>query len=226
MAEGGEENTDGQTISTDDMQEDIFRIDSEIQALTDKAVGCVYRCVTCWKLSSEHPDNNVKYCHQKQSPLNVYGASLLRQHESAHRALELIQSGLLSTETQRFLNEKIELQRDLIDRHAVKVKEYKAKASRMEALSQKNSDSLNQVVNARSRDAEVFSEFLTKFRRYMNDELSSGSIEREYQTAAQRISIMRDQSVSDDTDDDDSDDDFDDSFDDYGTGDVGDGGGC
>ena len=42
MAEGEEEDTIGQTISTDDMQQDIFRLDAEINAMTDKAVSATY----------------------------------------------------------------------------------------------------------------------------------------------------------------------------------------
>ena len=91
MAEGEEEDTIGQTISTDDMQQDIFRLDAEINAMTDKAVSATYRCQTCCKLATEHPDGNVKYCNRKKSSIQEYGASLLRQHESVKRALELLQ---------------------------------------------------------------------------------------------------------------------------------------
>ena len=131
MVEGEEEDTIGQTISTDDMQQDIFRLDAEINAMTDKAVSATYRCHTCCKLAMEHPDGNVKYCNRKKSSIQEYGASLLRQHESVKRALELLQSGLVSEDTERLLKEKITLQRDLIDRHAAKVREYKEKASWM-----------------------------------------------------------------------------------------------
>ena len=64
MAEAAE------VISVEEAERQILALSEALQKATNGAILATYRCITCKKLSTDHPDNNVKGCNLQSSGLD------------------------------------------------------------------------------------------------------------------------------------------------------------
>ena len=59
-----------EVISVDEAEKQILALSETLLKATNGAISATYRCITCKKLSTDHPDNNVKGCNLRSSGLD------------------------------------------------------------------------------------------------------------------------------------------------------------
>ena len=85
----GEEDDSMIQVSTTDIERDIEVINREIQEMSDGACGSIYRCTTCDKFSTDHPNGG----------LEEYANSLVHQQRGLRSHLDLVHSAILNNDS-------------------------------------------------------------------------------------------------------------------------------
>ena len=132
-------------VTTVDIERDIEVINKEIQGMSDGACGSIYRCTTCYKLSTDHWNGTVKLCKGRKSGIEEFANSLVNQQRALRSHLDLMHSALLNNDAIKLANKKIVLQKGILAIGQKKLEKY-AESSRLLAV-------------ARSQDALAFENF-------------------------------------------------------------------
>ena len=74
-----------------DFEDEISRYDARLGKLVGRGVAAEYRCRTCFRRASEHPENNVKGCRLKPIKGDDYIEDLELQLSDLKTAVKLIQ---------------------------------------------------------------------------------------------------------------------------------------
>ena len=106
-------------------------------------------------------------------------------------------SALLNNDSIKLANEKIQLQKTILARTQTKLEESTAAAAAAGKINKKYAESTRLLAAARSQDAQAFKVFAKAFRRYMNEESSSDSLEREYRRMMAQVEVMLSNGVGD-----------------------------
>ena len=111
MASGGEPEASALSANTDDLVRAIQKLNKDIMDQSDGQVGAVYRCSTCGRLATQHPNSNVKFCKKKKIEMKEWVRELIKQHNQLSNIAVAIDKDALTTLNQ--LRNRLELMRKM-----------------------------------------------------------------------------------------------------------------
>ena len=100
MESGGASGASALSANTDNLVRAIQKLNKDIMDQSDGQCGAVYRCSTCGRLATLHPNSNVKYCKKKKIEMKEWVKELIHQHNQLSNIAVAIDKDALSTMNQ------------------------------------------------------------------------------------------------------------------------------
>ena len=72
------------------IEDEIDQLDTQLRREMGNSFGATYRCATCYRLSIDHPDNNVKGCKVKKLTPDQYLDSIECQRDELKCGVTII----------------------------------------------------------------------------------------------------------------------------------------
>ena len=120
--------------------------------------------------------------------MNEYQPSLALEQAELRQHLDLVESSVASAQSAKWAENKIELQKKMLEQKDAEVKRLKEGISWASSSTQRLSDSFTMLNASWAHDARCVQHFLDVFRRYMNNKSSSdAAVEREYLALSDRV---------------------------------------